>query len=432
VTAGLASGAAPAAAGAQKSPPASLPLRHFVAAALAFWIFGAVLALTPERFLGFGFDAMWALGTVHTLTLGWITMTIFGVLTQLTTVLWEVPLTGRRCATAGWWLFVTGLISFVGLLWAHLEPYWVPASLLVAAVGCYLYAFLRTMVRAPRLDWTGKHLVLSTAYLSLLVVLGLLLAWDRQRAILFGDPQGVLIAHVHLALVGWVSMTILGVSYRLVSMFALSHERAKLGGWIALGLINFGLLGLVVDSLWLNHRHLSLWAWIMAAGYASYLVQMRRIFKARARKFDPSLSFTVLALIGGAVWAALGVGLTMGWLPDTTETRAAYLFAALLGWATPFILGQITKIVPFLVWLEVYSPAKSKRLGPPPMMQALASVPAAWAALAALTPGIYLGIAGFLFESTGFLRASGCLILAAATLHIANLAKTLRHLWRPN
>lgn len=414
-----------------ESPPVSIPLRHFVAAAAAFWIFAAVLAWTPDRFLGFGFDAKWVLGAVHTLTLGWITMTIFGVLSQLTTVLWEVPLAGPRWVTTGWWLLVIGLIGFVGHLWGHAERYWTTAVILVAAVICYLVSFIRTMASARRIDWTGWHLVLSVSYLSLLITLGFLLAYDQQRGILFSDPPGVLIAHIHLALIGWVSLTIMGVSYRLVSMFALSHDDSQWAGRTAFAAINTGLVGMAVDSLFFHHRFLPLWAWTIAAGYAAYLLQMRNIFHARLRKLDPALSFTLLALLGGIVWAGLGIGIAMAWLPDTNEIRAAYLFTALVGWITPFILGQIFKIVPFLIWLEVYSPAKKKQPGPIPMMQDLTSPRAAWAQLAFMAPGIYLGIAGFCLESSGLLRASGLLIWAAATLLLFNTGKAMRHLWRP-
>ncbi|MDE2238247.1 MAG: hypothetical protein KGK30_10175, partial [Elusimicrobia bacterium] len=92
-----------------------------------------------------------------------------------------------------------------------------------------------------------------------------------------------------------------------------------------------------------------------------------------------------------------------------------------------FILGQIHKIVPFLVWLHVYS----KGWKPParlPKREELTFRPLIWAELTAFAPGVYCGIGGFLTESNPLLEASAALILGAAVLYLANLGITVRHM----
>ena len=416
---------------AAKAPPLSIPLRHFLAAAAAFVVFAAAFAwgAFEGRFLGFDIQARWALGLVHTLTLGWVTMTLFGALSQMAPVLWETSLAWPGAVKAAWALFTAGIVGFVGCLWGGVEAYWVPAAALVAAVVLYLACFVRTMASAGRLDWTGRHLVLSTVYLLVLAVLGLLLAYDRHQGRLFSDPEGVLIAHVHLALIGWVSLTIVGVSYRLVSMFALSHIRSRAPGRLALILINAGLLGLAADALFLRRRLIGAWAAVLVLGYAAYAWQMRELFKERTRRIDPALAYTLAALAGGFLWAALGLGLAFGVLPDEPEARAAYAFAALLAWVTPFILGQIHKIVPFLIWLHVYSRSWKPPL-PLPTMKDLTSEKLAWAELAVFVPGAWSGTAGFLLQSYALLRVSAVLILAAAALYVVNTGLSLSHALR--
>lgn len=421
---------APAPLNFAKAPPLDLPMRHFAAAAVCFWIFAAAFARGSGRFLGFDFQARWVLGLVHVLTLGWITMTLFGALCQLSAVLWETSLAWPDAARGAWWAFVAGLAGFVGVLWSGGDRYWIPAVLLVAAVSVYLAVFARTMMSAPRLDWTARHLMLSVSCLAAVVTLGLLLAWDRQRGVLFHDPRGALIAHVHLALVGWVTLSIVGVSYRLVAMFALSHVESKTPGRLALGLGAAGLLGLALDGLFLGRRLLPLWACLLAAAYAAYAWQMRRIFLGRNRRIDPALAYTLLALAGGAVWAALGVALAFGVLRDDTNVLAAYAYAALVGWATPFILGQVHKIMPFLVWLHLFGSKPMGSSGPPPKMTALSSERLVWAELSAMVPAIALGLAGFLRESQPLLTAGAYCLLAAATLYAANTALTLSYLVR--
>ena len=413
-----------------KAPPLWLPMRHFAAAAAAFWVFSAAFFLGSGRFLGFDYDALWVLGLTHTLTLGWLTMTIFGAMSQLSPVLWETSLFAPRAAAWAFALFAGGVAGFVGVLWSGGTLYWIPACALVAAVLLYLFVFIGTMLTAKRLDWTGEHLAVSVGYLALLAALGFLMALDRHRGLIFRDPDGALIAHVHLALVGWASLTIVGVSYRLVSMFALSHVESKTLGRLTLWLVNAGLLGLAADALFLRRRLMPLWACLMAAGYLAYAAQMRKIFDARHRKIDPSLAFTLLALCGGLLWTALGLGLAFGGLADTQEARLAYVFAALVGWATPFILGQIHKIVPFLVWLHAYSPRNWKPPVKVPKIQDLSSERLAWAELCALAPAVVLGVTGFLAESRPALRGAGALLLTSATCYLVNTGLTLSHLLR--
>src|ERR1019366_3167775 len=142
-----------------KAPELSIPMRHFAFALVSFWVFAAAFAWGAfgEHLLGFDFQARWALGLVHTLTLGWIAMTLFGAMCQMAPVLWETSLASPGAAKAAWWLFASGIAGFVGCLWAGLDQYWIPAAFLVCGVALYLYVLLRTMASARQLDWTGKH-----------------------------------------------------------------------------------------------------------------------------------------------------------------------------------------------------------------------------------------------------------------------------------
>lgn len=412
------------------APPLSIPLRHFAFAAAAFWLFSAAFALNSDRLLGFNFQARWVLGLVHLLTLGWVAMTILGALCQMVPVHGEVPLAWPRAVKAGWWLFAAGITGYVGHLWSGSDRYWVPATLLIAGLALYLFSLGRTMAAAKKLDWTGWHLALGMGYLVLLAALGILLAYDRQTGVIFPDPGGALIAHAHLAVIGWVSLSIFGASYRLVAPIALARLESKVPGRLALGLANAGLVGLAADSLFFGRRLMPLWACLLAAAFLFYASQLWPLAKGRRAEINPSLGLVLLAYLGGAVWAVLGLALAFGRVEDSNEARAAYVFLALLGWVTPYILGQIHKIVPFLVWLHVYSPRNWKPPVTVPKIEDIASVRLAWGELATLAPAVACGVLGFLRESEVLLKVSGVLLLACATLYAANTAITLSHLLR--
>lgn len=406
-----------------EGPPRWLVLGHFAFAAAAFWLFSAAFLYGSGRFLGFDFQARWVLGLVHTLTLGWAAMTLLGAQLQMTSSHGGVSLYRPRLAIAGWVLLCLGAASFVGLLWAGSARYWLGAAVAASGLSLYLIVLIGTILGSKTRDATYWHFANAFFYLASLALVGLLLAYDRQRGVVLADPDGALVAHVHLALVGWVSLSIAGASYRLVPAVAAYRAGvSRLPSRLLLALANAGLLGLAVDGLFLGRRALPLWAGLLAAAYALYAWQALR---GPRPSVSPSAALTYVALAGGGAWAALGLGLAFGWLPSDAERRAAYVFAALVGWVTPNILAQVHKIFPFLVWL-----ALSKRLPPErlPEWEQLGSPRLAWAEAALLAGAVAAGLLGFLGESPSALRACGALLLGCASCYAAGTLRTFSHL----
>lgn len=413
------------------APPLSLPLRHFVLAAAAFVVFAAGLALGAGRLIGFGFEAKFALGLVHVLTLGWVAQSILGAWTQMIPVHGETPLASTRGAKASWWVLAAGWAAFVGALWAGSDRYWIAAALVYAGVLGEIAVLGLTHARARRRDWTWVHFSAALAWLSVLGLVGVLMAADRHRGTIFRDPEGGLLAHAHMALVGLVATTIFGAGYRLFPWISLYQLRSKWEGRLAFCLLQAGLAGLTLDALFFGRRWMPLWALMLAAAYLLYFSQLRPLLTA-GPALDPSLAMLLLGVAGGALWTALGVGLAFGWIVDEPSARAAYVYSALIGFFTPVILSQVHKIVPFLVWLHVYSP---RQWTPPvtiPKIDDLTSRPLAWGEFFALLAAVPLGAAGFYRESEVLVRAAGAALLLCAGLYALNTAQLLLHVVRPD
>lgn len=413
------------------APPLSLPMRHFALAALAFPLFAGGLALGAERLVGFGIESRFALGLVHVLTLGWVAMTILGAWTQMIPVHGEAPLAAPGALRAAWWLFAGGAVAFVAALWSGGDRYWLAGLSLLAGVCLYVPVLGLTAWRSRRRDWTALHFAAALGWLAALASAGVLMAVDRQRGTVFPDPEGGLIAHVHMALLGFAATTVYGAGYRLFPWVALQQAESRLAGRLSFFLLQAAVLGLSVDALWLGRRLMPLWACLAAASFACYLSQFRPML-GRRPALDPSLGFTLLALAGGVLWAGLGLGLAFGRFPDVAPARAAYVFAALVGCLTPVILGQVHKIAPFLVWLHVYGARQGTSPARVPGIADLSDARLAWLELAALAVSIPSGAAGFLRESEALVRLSGASLLLCALAYLLNTAVTLSHLLRPD
>ena len=412
------------------APPLSIPLRHFALASAAFLVFAAGLCFGADRLLGFGLDAKFALGLVHVLTLGWVAQTILGAWTQMIPVHGEAPLASIGVAKASWWLIAAGLASFVGMLWSGSDRYWIAAALVYAGVLGELATLGVTHARSVRRDWTWTHFTAALGWLSVLGLVGVLLALDRHRGMIFRDPEGGLIAHVHMALVGFASTTILGAGYRLFPWVSMHQLRSKREGRMAFGLLQIGLAGLAFDALFFGRRLMPVWAILLAASYLLYFSQLRPLLSGGAT-LDPSLALVLLGAAGGALWAALGVGLAGGWIVDEPPARMAYVYSALIGFFTPIILSQSHRIVPFLVWLHAYGPRQAAPSVQLPKIDDLTNRGLAWTEFFALAAAVPLGTAGLWLERGELVKSAGGCLLAAAACYAWNLGIALRHVAVP-
>ncbi|MBI2562142.1 MAG: cbb3-type cytochrome c oxidase subunit I, partial [candidate division NC10 bacterium] len=170
------------------------------------------------------------LALTHLLTLGWITMTIMGASFQLVPVALETTLYSERLARWQFWLLNVGIVGLFGTLllrsgWASLF-----ALLIAGAVGLFLWK-MREVLRArrrPRLDWGLRHALSAIATLAILTPLGLWLAtgwvWSEEFGARLAFGYGV------LALLGWVSVMIIGMMYKIIPFLVWHHRYSDFVG----------------------------------------------------------------------------------------------------------------------------------------------------------------------------------------------------------
>lgn len=402
---------------ADGAPPFLLPAEHF-AAALAWFVAGAAGLVGVAPLLAQGaYEAPRVVAVAHCFTLGWFTTAIFGALYQLFPVALGIPARSVRVGHVTFGLLQAGTAALVAGFW-----WWTPALLaagwlvLVAAVGGLAWNLLPQRRRAPRgrligLYISAAHLGLGLAMLVAAARVGTLLGWWQV------DVTRILATHVHLAALGFATLTVVGVGSRLLPMFLLSHGHEEwplrwIGPLIGAGLAAFGAgeIGGVRAAALVG-------AGLMAAGVALYLRQAWAYFRHRVRRvLDPGLALAAAA--HGFLALALVAG---GWLAISAEANprlaAAYGVLGLIGWLSLLVAGVLQKILPFLTWLHRFG----ARVGERGLRRvADLSVPSwGWASLGLLGVGtlvlaIAVGAGGESAARFGAaLVASGAAVLAA-------------------
>jgi hypothetical protein len=221
----------------------------------------------------------------------------------------------------------------------------------LAAIGWRLTrALLGPKRRAP----FGATLHLELAFANVLAAgaVGLLIAFVRATGRLAWLPTSLAAAHAHVAVLGWATMMIFGVGYRLIPMFvpAALPEGSRLA--LSAVLLEAGTIG-VAAALVFGWSPL-LPACLVLAAFAAFFANVRSIVAQRRPRpadlprHDWSTWQTHLAMAYLFVAAALGLRVAAG------EARAGliltYGMAGLLGFVAQMVLGIGGRLYPLFAW----------------------------------------------------------------------------------
>ncbi|MBI5755539.1 MAG: hypothetical protein HZA12_01320 [Nitrospirae bacterium] len=221
-----------------------------------------------------------------------------------------------------------------------------------------------TMRKVKSINITIAHIIAAIVYLTVVAAIGLLLGINLSIPFIKGDHLHYLGLHATIGFVGWFSMIIMGVSYKLLPMFTLSYTYKTWPGWTAFGLINLGVLGIVVEFLTNRPLYSSV---LIVTGMFMFSYQIILIMKGRMRKaLDVGLRHAVFAYGYIPVAALLGGLITLSNINPEIKQRVIliYGFTVLFGCITLLIIGMMYKIVPFLVWFHKYSDKVGKEKVP--------------------------------------------------------------------
>lgn len=400
--------------------PAGVVAGYFVAA-LACWLLAALAVLDARADLAAG--AVWAapvLLAVHLVALGFLPLAVAGGALHVLPTLLRNDLSRWRGPAALPLLCAGPLLAYAvahdlgWLLW--------PAAAAESA-GFLLIAWELAALasRAPRgrmLLASRLGVLLSILHAGTAFALGAVLA-EREAPSLWGIPHERLIAiHLHLAVIGWLTVLLVTVGRTLGPMLALAPSeptRRAPGQELALS----GGLWLMVAGFAVAARPLLLLGGVLVlAVLVRFAALMARVGREHRLELPegPLLHF-LAGLFFVAQSALLGLGMVLGW--ELTGRRlVAYVLVLLVGWAAGATLGHLGKLLSLSVWMG-WPP------GPRPKQAAFYSRRVWMAEAVAFALAVELVVDGVLIGSSRLVLAGGVLLLAAAVAACAGAALTL-------
>jgi hypothetical protein len=410
-------------------PPRLLPVLYFGVAHVAFALACLAVALDPRGVSGFFYHSR-MLAIVHLVTLGWITASILGALYVVGPVALRVWIPATWLDYTAFALVLIGIAGMVSHFW--LQEYGGMAwSALTVTMGIIVVGVhvARRVGQASLPRAITAHIILAFLNILAAATLGVLIGFDKVDHFLPGFVLANVFAHAHLAALGWATMMVIGVAYRLLPMILPAAMPSGPRLWLSAVLLQAGVTGLFVTLL-----RRGPFAWVFAltivgglSAFLSQVVWMLRRPRPRPPKVrtpDPAVLHASASFAWLAAASLLGLWLTMAApSPNTLRVAMAYGVFGLVGFLAQIVVSMEGRLLPIFAWYWAYAntgykgPVRSQHEMPWRSGQELAFV--LWLF------GVPALAGGLAFDAITFVSAAAWCLFAAALVDTMNVTRIL-------
>jgi hypothetical protein len=358
-----------------QAPPEDIPFRYLLTGPAFGILAGILLSAFGERI----FITAWSLDTValvHMITLGWLTFIMIGAFYQMVPVLVGGRVPWNHLSRINYYLLISGILALIsGFLFWKILLIKSAAVLLSVSFSLFITQILTALfrVKANRpvvYAMRSSVMCLTLAVAAGITMLGVLYGW-------WEFPLGgysLKYIHITLALLGWITLLIFGVSFHVIPMFYLTKAFSDRIGYSIVTLILLSIVSLVIGfGMKLNGTRLIVAGIPALIGVILYVFTLFNLIRNRQRKMvDTTFRFWQLGLT-----CLIPALLLLTVDPFRLDEIFGYLFAItfLIGFACAVSNGMLYKIVPFLIWLHRFSPLIGK-IKTPAMKDIVADAPA--------------------------------------------------------
>ena len=389
---------------------ANIVILHYITASILFLVICCLVLFSYQSFIGHYFHPK-LLAITHITTLGWISMVIIGSLCQLAPVISNSQLFSLKLAQVSYFLLLIGTIMLAYCFWQFNIGYLIQIAscILFSGISLFTLNMYLTTNKADDKYIESDFLVSAVIWFWMTAFLGVLLAFNFRYAFLPKEHIYFLKIHAHIGLVGWFLCLIIGIASRLVPMFLISGKLNKTFLNYAYYLLNLGLLGFIIDSIFFNGINRSyIYIIPIIISLVFFLMYIKEAYQKRLkRNLDIGLKHTfisfILIAIPVAIWIILKTMITEEKLK--TQLSIALTFSILFGFISLLILGQTFKNLAFISWLKNYQNYSGNSGAPLPKDLYSENI---------ANMQLYLFLAGFLVTLMGIVISNEISILIGA------------------
>lgn len=406
-------------------------IAHYISSAFFFLIVCFLLLFSSEAFIGHYFHPK-ILALTHITTLGWITFIIMGSLYQLIPVITNKKIYSSILASFVYFCMLVGTILLAVSFWIFDVGFLIEtaACILFFGITLFLVNILLSIKNSEEKNIVIDFIQASIFWFWLTAFIGSLLAFNFRYAFLPKEHLHYLKIHAHIGLIGWFLCLIIGVASKLIPMFLLSAKLSDKPLTISYYLINIGLLGFVIDALFIDGQQRLLgYVVTIFCGVLLFIRYIANIFKTRVRKkLDINFKYVCMSFLSISMPIVLWIIKKLNIISDKKielQISSAIVFSLLFGFITLLILGQAFRNLAFIVWMNKYQEVVGKVKTPLP--KDLYSERLTVIQFYLFSIGVLTTLFGIIILNSLFIKSGSLFLVAAGILYIINIFKIVLH-----
>ncbi|MBU1657485.1 hypothetical protein KKG72_00320 [bacterium] len=360
-------------------------------------------------------------GWVHLYMLGFIMMAIFSAMAQLGPIVVETKHHNVNVFKYIWIFLSVGLLLMLGGFYINIGFLAFGGFFVFIAMSMYAVEFLLTLKNSKRKTSITNAMKMSSLFLLIGIISGLTISFGFM-GIIDINPHLLLKMHTFGLIVGFVILLIMGISIILIPMFGYSKRISDNEFSNSFLTLSAGVGIMLLSPFFLTPFLENISFILTFLAIALYLYQLYKMSTSRAKIVH---DIWAKSMYVGFVSFVISFVLLTGNLAFENETVLKLgMWIMLVGFFGFLIMGNFYKIIPFLVWFQVYSPLIEQR--PVPMLYELLPEKLSRYQWFYSTLGLILSSIGILIHEAQIFYAGAAFLAVGAVMFFMAINKMLK------
>jgi len=340
------------------SPSIKLMKSYFLFS--AFFYFISMLALffiNPTDSL----NSFTIVGWVHLYMIGFVMIAIFSAMAQLGPIVVETKHYNENIFRYLWLFLLLALILMLIGFYIDITYLFYGGVTALVAMSIYAFEFLLTLKNMRRKTSITKAMKMSNFFLLIGIGTGIVMA-SGFNGFIDINPDSFLTMHIYSLVVGFVVLLIMGISIILIPMFGYSKRISDNKFSHSFITLSSAVVIMIFAGI-LTHKVLEEIAYILTIiAIVLYLYQLKNMFISRKKVVHDIWAKSIY--VGFLSFILSFLLFIASLFSDNELLLRLTMWILLIGFFGFLIMGNLYKIIPFLVWFQIYSPLIEEQVVP--------------------------------------------------------------------
>jgi hypothetical protein len=292
-------------------------------------------------------------GWVHLYMLGFVMMSIFSAMAQLGPVVVETKHINENIFKYVWVFLSSGLVLMLIGFYIDISYLSYGGVLVLIAMSIYAIEFLMTLKNMKRKTSITNAMKMSNFFLLFGIVTGLIMAFGFN-GVLDINSHDFLNIHTYALVVGFVVLLIMGISIILIPMFGFAKRISDNKFSYSFLTLSSGVLVMLLSPLFLTPYLQNIAYLLSMVAIVLYFYQLYHMYTSRKRVVHDIWARSMY--VGFSSFIVAFILFCLYFLNANELILKLAMWILLVGFFGFLIIGNFYKIIPFLVWFQIYSP----------------------------------------------------------------------------